>query len=236
MANKSNPITQSTSQPASPQASPAVVQQLSATPPIVATAGSGNGKKVTLLASVQALIIGLQTYYQPTDVFQLQGGPMTRDELVADLQTFITAALKTSAANAAWRAAVQSERALETHIREERSQVKGIVTARFGKGGAQLLTFGYLPQRPRKTKAATTAVAVVKREATRKARGTRGKVQKQDIHGDVNAQIVVTPGNSQASGSNGSVPAGVATTAAAPGAPAPSTAPAAAPAVGNGTK
>jgi hypothetical protein len=179
---------------ATPAASPSP-----ATPTILGTASSSATKKVTLLTSVQALINGLQANYQPGDVFQLSAGPMTRDELIADLQAFIAASLKTTQSNAAWRSDVAAEHAAAAQVQEQRQEVKGVISARFGKTSPQMLTFGFLQAKLRKVSAKTTALAVVKREATREARGTMSKAEKQEIHGNVSAEIVVTPaGSSQA--------------------------------------
>ena len=139
----------STVQPAAP-ATPAAAPPTASPPPappaatstlITSTAnGNNHGTKVDLQASIQAVIFGLLTYYEPTDIFQMNGTTYTRDELVAEFQSFVTAAQATKASNQAWRANVQSERALEAHVTVLRSGVQGIVKARFGASGAQCPT------------------------------------------------------------------------------------------------
>lgn len=179
---------------ASTQSQPAAQPQQQAAPLITATAnGSNHGKKVDLQATYQAVIAGLLEFYNPTDVFQMASGTYTRDELIADFQQFVTAAQNTKESNAQWREDIQTERQLEQHVKVLRKCVKGVVTARFTDNGAQLLKFGFTLPKPRKRSAKTMAAAVEKGLATREKRQTLGKVQKKDIKGNVNVQLVVTP-------------------------------------------
>jgi hypothetical protein len=204
---------------------------------ITTTANGGNhGKKTDAQAAYQATIYGLITYYEPTDTFLMQAGTFTRDELVTEFQAFVQAAQATKSSNQEWRGNVQTERALETHVRTLRQGVKGIVQARFGPTGVQCMQFGFTLPKPRVKTATTKAVAVQKALATREERGTMGKKKKAAIHGNVNVALVVTPG----SAGNGAAAAPVAASApqqvaAAPAAPAVApvvvAAPAAAPAV-----
>ena len=167
-------------------ASPQPAPQASA--PITGVAnGSNIGTKVELQTSYQAFIGGLQAYYQADDTFDLPNGLMTRDEVITELQKFITAAEATKASNKVWRADVQAERAVELEVAPVKRGVRNIVTAKFGEDGAELLQFGLEPRKPPKKSAETKAEAVVKMRATRQARGTMGKDQKKDIHGTVPA-------------------------------------------------
>ena len=156
----------------------------------------------------------------------------------AEFQSFVAAAQATKASNQQWRADIQTERAMETHVRDLRKGVKGIATARFGASGAQMLQFGYSLPKPRKKSAETKAAAVVKGLATRKKRGTMGSVQKKDVKGNVSVELVVTPGpdgTQPVPVVQGAAPAVVATPATpAPPATAAATAPAPAHAGGNG--
>ncbi|HEX8791633.1 MAG TPA: hypothetical protein VF765_11835 [Polyangiaceae bacterium] len=194
---------------------------------ITATAnGSNHGTKVDLQAVYQAVIAGLLEFYAPTDVFQMSSGTYPRDELIAELQQFVTAAQNTKDSNAQWREDIQTERGLEQHVRVLRVGVKGIVAARFGATGAQLLKFGFTLPKPRKKSAQTKAVAVAKSLATRSKRQTLGKVQKKDIKGNVSVNLVVTP----ADGGSQSVASATTSNAGAQPTQSPAAAPSAAPA------
>jgi len=150
------------------------------------------GTKVELQTSVAAFVAGLLKYYGPNDVFPLKQGNMTRDQVIAAVQPFITAAEQTKASLTVWRGDVQAERAALAQSQPIRSGVKRIIQARFGEDGAQLLDFGYQPRKASTTSATTKAAAVVKGKATRQARGTKGRVQRQAIKGDV-VGVVMTP-------------------------------------------
>jgi hypothetical protein len=188
--------------PTTINANPANVNAPAATPtvPITATAnGSNHGAKLDLQASYQALIVGLETYYQPNDVFRLRSGSFTRDELIAQFQQFLTLAEATKNAQHAWRDAVQLEREFEVQVRPLRLGVRSVVTARFGKDGTQLMKFGFTQGKQGKKSAATKAAAVVKTRATRAAHGIKGKKQRKAI------KVPVAP--VAATGASGGTPA-----------------------------
>ncbi|HTQ41239.1 MAG TPA: hypothetical protein VMI75_00685, partial [Polyangiaceae bacterium] len=182
-APTSAPASPSTSAGTAPAAAPAqsqsTAQQQQTSPLITTTAnGSNHGTKVDLQAIYQAVIAGLLEFYAPDDVFQMSTGTYTRDELIAEFQQFVSAAQDTKDSNAQWRSDIQTERQLEQHVKVLRVGVKGIVAARFGGSGAQLLKFGFSLPKPRKKSAKTKAAAVEKGLATREKRQTLGKVQK----------------------------------------------------------
>jgi hypothetical protein len=63
----------------------------------------------------------------------------------------------------------------------------------FGPQSQQAKDLGYRPRNPTPPSADTVAKAVSKAKATRTARGTRGKVQKKEIHGATPATEGTTP-------------------------------------------
>ena len=184
--------------------------------------GNNTGTKVELQTAYLALIAGLEEFYQPGDVFELPTGDIARDELIATFQGFVNAAENTKSSYQAWRQDVQTERVAEQSAGPQRAAVKAVLVGKYGKSSTQLLRFGIAPAKvPTKSTAVKTA-AVAKSEATRAARGTKGKVQKQSITGNVTGVVItpVTSGNSAASGSNGAgAPTAPATPAANGGAP-----------------
>jgi hypothetical protein len=191
-------------------------------PPIITTTanGSNSGTKVDLQTSYSALVAGLQAYYQPGDVFQIPSGSETRDQVIADLQEFVQAAEDTKAAYQAWRAAVQKERTIEASTRLEKRAVTRVVQGRFGDAAAVLLQFGIPPRKPVVKTVASKAGAVVKSEATRAARGTKGSKQKLSVSGDVSG-VTITPVTETASAPTPTAPAAANAAPANPPAPAP---------------
>jgi hypothetical protein len=138
---------------------------------------------VDLQAQFQAVIAGLLAYYQPTDTFLMSDGTYTRDELIARFQGFVTACENTKSANQAWRTQAAAEQTLLGEVRPLRSGVRGIVQARFGKKGPQVLQFGFTPAKTPVGTVASKAAAAAKAAATRKARGTVSKKVKATITG-----------------------------------------------------
>jgi hypothetical protein len=119
------------------------------------------------------------TYFKPTDVFVLSSGTMTRDQLIALLQTVVAAIEATSTAYQAWQETVQSEHATELSVRPVRADVKNNLVSRYGKNSKQLLKFGFGPAKQPEKTTATKSTAVAKAQATREARGTKGSKQKR---------------------------------------------------------
>jgi hypothetical protein len=183
--NKTNASVSTANQPAPP---PATLT------PITGTAnGSNHGTKVNLQTSYQALITGLLAFYQPTDEFTLKSGTYSRDGVIEQLQRFITAAEATKASHTVWRGTVQTERDVEAQVRPIRVGVRGIVGARYGADGTQMMQFGFQPAKRTKKSAQTKAQAVVKGKATRTARATKGKNQKKAIKAPAAPAVAGTP-------------------------------------------
>jgi hypothetical protein len=154
--------------------------------------GSNSGTKVEIQTSYLALIAGLQANYQPGDTFAVRTGLMTRDELVAEFQGFVTCAENTKSSNQAWKADVQAERAELLQVTPLRADVKGILIARLGASSSQLVGYGFSPKKVTVRSPAEKAAAAAKAKATREARGTKGSVQKLDVSGNVTG-VVITP-------------------------------------------
>jgi hypothetical protein len=179
--------------PAAAASSPAQTAPVTPSPaPLVtgsgtstSSTGSPHATKVDVEAQFQAVIAGLLAYYQPTDPFVMSDGTYTRDELVARLQGYVTSCESTKSAYQVWRTDVAVEATLLGEVRPLRSGVRGIVQARFGKKGLQVLQFGFTPVKTPVRSAESKLLAAQKAAATRAARGTVGKKKKATIKGTV---------------------------------------------------
>jgi hypothetical protein len=200
----------------SPQASQA---STAASPmPLVTSVanGSNTGRKTDLQTAYSALIAGLQAGYAPDYVFQLATGDQRCDDVVAELQKYVTAAQATKSSNQAWRNNVQIERQVAAEVAPTRAAVQSVLQGRYGKGSTQLLAYGFTPQKVAERTAASKAGAAVKTKATRTARGTKGSKQKLEITGGVTGVIITPVTSSQTPATPAAEPA----PAAAAGAPA----------------
>jgi hypothetical protein len=187
--------------------------------------GSNTGRKTDLQASYVALIAGLQAGYAPDYVFQLTTGDQRCDEVVAELQKYVTAAQATKSSNQAWRNDVQTERQVAAEVAPVRAAVHSVLIGRYGKGSTQLLAYGFSPQKVAERTAASKAGAAVKTKATRTARGTKGSKEKLAITGGVTG-VLITPVTASQNVSTPATPAEVpATAAAAPATAAPAAKP-----------
>jgi hypothetical protein len=177
--------------PPTPTAPPPII-----TPPPTPVTGVANGDntgtKVELQTSYLALIAGLLADYQPDDEFLLKAGTMTRDQLIALFQQFVSSAENTKASYLVWRADVQAERVVEQTVAPLRAGVKSVLEGRFGKSGTQLTKYGFAPAKVGVKTPLVKTTAAVKSKATRTARGTKGSVQKKLITGNVTG-VVITP-------------------------------------------
>ena len=177
-----------------PSTQPAVSTAANSAPGITGVArGGGKIPKVQIQVAYQALVSGLQSSYQPSDTFVIAGQTLSRDEVIARLNAVIALAEVTKATRQQWLSAVEAEHAGLVAARTLRECLHGIVQARLGSKSASGLTaFGFSPAKTAKRTVTTKATAVAKTTATRAARHTMGKVQKQSITGDV-VGITVTP-------------------------------------------
>jgi hypothetical protein len=153
---------------------------------------SDSATKSALQTAYVGLIAGLQANYQPDYVFQLVTGDKTTSQLVAEFQQYVQATETTKASYQAYRADVQAERQIAAQVDPDRAAVRSVMEARYGKSGTQLLQYGFIPQKARQSTALSKATAVLKNEATRTARGTKGSKAKLKVKGNVTG-VVITP-------------------------------------------
>jgi hypothetical protein len=179
-----------------------------ATTAITGATGARQGRKIDVQASYQALITGLNSAYQPTDTFVLRTETLTRDELTARLNGVIVAAEATKTARQQYHSAVNDEQAIQAQMSSVRSGVRGIIQARIGADNPAVAQFGFLPTKPGKKSAASKATAVVKAKATRSARHTMGKNQKEEIRGDAPTTAPAAPAATAPAQSPTPAPAG----------------------------
>jgi hypothetical protein len=142
-----------------------------------------NGTRQYLMG--QNLIIGKQSY-TPQEIINLLQGRVTTGQAILTARTAVTAAIKAD--------------------KDERSQtgsfVRGfrtIVQGMFGELPDTLAVFGLKPRKSPKKTVKVKSEAILKTEATRKARGTMGKRQKESIKG------TITPPETAPKAGNGTV-------------------------------
>ena len=125
----------------------------------------------------------------------LDGAPTTIDAVMNDFQSFIDNRAAVVAAQTTARNMVAAGRAAMPALNAVLAAFIAFVRNTLGASSAALADFG-IPVRkaPAPKTAEQKAVATAKRKATRAARGTKGPKAKAQVHGNITAQLVVTPG------------------------------------------
>ena len=152
---------------------------------------ASNQTKVTRQARISAVIAGIKKYFMNLPAIDLGNTSYTPAALVARLQTGLAAIKQTSNSRAAWQADVQTERNTLAGLGPVLRYIRAFVVAKFGDtqdSSQKLEDFGFTPRKTRPKKVAVKAGAVEKMQATRVARGTKGKRQKAQIKGTPGAQ------------------------------------------------
>jgi len=154
--------------------------------------------KVTLsnqVSRVKQLILGTGKHYaNGSQTIQVAGATFTVTALTQLMQDFVDNREAVEASKAATKAKIETERTEAPSQIAVITAFEKVVRGSFGTSADVLADFGLaLPKARAPMTAEQKAVAVAKRAATRKARGTMGKVQKKGVKGAVTASLVVTP-------------------------------------------
>lgn len=130
-------------------------------------------RAMTLGADVQ-IIKGIEKDLQAMPALYLAQQSFTPQTLAARIQQRVDAANAILAAKAAWLHAIDACHALDASTDEIVHDLKNLVVSAFGPTSPELADFGFAQRRRPVLTEAQKAAAVLKRAATRKARGTMG--------------------------------------------------------------
>jgi len=163
-------------------------------------ANNSTGKS-SMATRVGKLIAGARKRFpNGSTAITVSGASTTVDDAVNELQAFIDHRAAVVAAQATAKVKVLAERAAFPSLIAFIRAFTGTVRFMFGTEPDALADFGLAPRKaPAPQTAEKKAVAAAKRKATREARGTKSPKAKKAIHGNVTAQLVVTPDPSSAS-------------------------------------
>jgi hypothetical protein len=129
-------------------------------------------------------LLGVDQTFQGLTTVKLQGTVWTLADIKAALQGAIDAANASDTAKQHKVDAVADERKARAKANALLSAMKAWVVGNSGTDNAGPLgVLGFEPPKPRKVKVTTKAAALAKSEATRAARHTMGKVQRQSVKG-----------------------------------------------------
>ena len=114
-------------------------------------------QKAKLIASYQALTGTITSDLADTPSFVINGATYTRDQLLEELTSRVTAAKNTLAARTTMHEAVAAEQAVAAQIEPLRAGLKTYLLSRFGKNSAKLQKYGYTPVKPAQMAVTTRA-------------------------------------------------------------------------------
>jgi len=135
-------------------------------------------------------IAGLTQFTQGVTSLSAKGVQYAPAALIALYQKCIDTRTALAAIRAQEKAAMTARDEADAARKAVDASVLAWAVETYGPTSPQALTFGYVAPNPAKPTAQTRAAAVVKAEATRKARGTAGKKQKAKITGAAEATPV----------------------------------------------
>jgi hypothetical protein len=134
----------------------------------------------------QQLMTALSNHFKSSDLITLDGTPYKARELQQLLQDHVDAQKAADAITSKWHTAVTAARAQGAKVDGVLPNLRTFLINAYGASSQIVADFGFTPK-ARATTIEAQATGVLKRAATRKARGTMGKKQKSKITG------VVTP-------------------------------------------
>jgi hypothetical protein len=151
-----------------------------------------SAQKATTSALLTALVKGIETELAHVDPIAIDGSALPRTELLDRFQGALNAIAAVKTARTALSQAVASQKAATAQAMTLRSGVKRFLQTKYGPKSPKLQDFGFTPVRVAKTAVKTKAQAKVKAQATRIARGTRGRKQKALIKGDATTVTAIS--------------------------------------------
>jgi hypothetical protein len=139
--------------------------------------------KATQRDKKNKLIQGIKTHFAKVKTVTLRGTQVNLADLVTDVQTSIDAGVETDTKRVAFLEAAKASRAADAAVNPTIVVFSDYLQTTMS--ATDLADFGIVPKARAVPDVATKATAIQKRAATRKARGTMGKRQREKIVGVV---------------------------------------------------
>ena len=140
--------------------------------------------KASLAAKERKLIAALAKHFTGAAILTLNGVSYKAKDVQSVLQAHLDATSAADALRAEWQTAVSTAVAKAAAVAGMLPALRAHLISAYGGSSATVADFGFTPKK-KATTVAAPATGVAKRQATRKARGTMGKKQKEKIVGVV---------------------------------------------------
>jgi hypothetical protein len=151
----------------------------------------GSGTKTPAIALFEGAVTGIGKHI--TTNVTVGGVAYTPVVLSGIFSGAVTALQTAESLHTQWLDAVKAARATVAQARVVYKPFKQFVLGQFGDNQTVLDDFDITVSKPAVPTAATKAAAVLKSKATKEARGTTGKKQKQSVKGSVQVEITAVP-------------------------------------------
>jgi hypothetical protein len=149
--------------------------------------------KTTTQAHDAQVIVGIKKDLQNVSSLPLAGSAITPAALVLLLQSRIDMVNTVANAKANWHDTVAKYKALNAQVTLVVRGLRQYVLNVFGASSPVLADFGFTAPKKTPLTPEQKVVKAQKAAATRKARGTKGKVQKKAVKGSVEVTVSATP-------------------------------------------
>jgi hypothetical protein len=135
----------------------------------------------SIIAANKAIATGLRKHFPANKAFYLRGKRWTVKKLLATLADEEAQLAARKRAHAAWLAVSRSVRETVNANHKLRLEMRLVIGSALGRDSAKCAEFGFVFREHRKPTQAVAVAAAEKRRATRAARGTMGKRQREKL-------------------------------------------------------
>ena len=153
----------------------------------------GRPNNTTVIDACSRRLRALASYVDGATTIAINGRKLTAAEVVAIYDECLASRADLAQKRAIARAAMGRRATAEAARREADQALRGWVANEFGIASKEAIDFGFPPPKKPELTVEAKALAVARRKATRAARNTMGKRQKEQIRGTLAETPPATP-------------------------------------------
>ncbi len=143
----------------------------------------GRANKTTVIDTCARRLRALASYVEGTSTIAVNGRKLAHADVVASYRRCLDARATVARLRAQLEEALGAVAETDANRLETDTALRAWVRAEFGVESKEAIDFGFTPPRKPELTVDAKALAAARRKATRAARGTMGKRQKEEIRG-----------------------------------------------------
>jgi hypothetical protein len=151
----------------------------------------GRPNNATVVDACTQRLRALTSYVDGKATIAINGRKLALEEVLAIFEESLDSRAELARQRAAVKVAMARRATAEAARREAERALKAWVGNEFGIASKEAIDFGYPPAKKPEISVEAKALAVARRKATREARHTMGKRQKEQVRGTVAAEAPV---------------------------------------------